>query len=93
MSEETKFNTFNIYELNRNSKCPCGSGQKIKRCHKNILELRHKAVQDKINMKVAYSAHNRMLESHGEEKMSEAQWKLYLEEKRLEEEAKEVQNV
>lgn len=36
--------------VKRNMQCPCGSGIKVKHCHKSLLEFRHKKVQSEIDL-------------------------------------------
>lgn len=45
-------------KLTRNAKCPCGSGFKVKKCHKEYLLVRNKLIQENFDVDNGLARHN-----------------------------------
>jgi hypothetical protein len=60
--------------LKRNDKCPCGSGKKVKVCHKHFLEVRHYVVQREFQITNGIANYNRTANLKGHKTLNREQY-------------------
>lgn len=63
-----------MVDVKRNTRCPCGSGKKAKRCCKHLLTVRNEKISVEFQRRNGYAEHQRNAEYGKVEPLTYNEW-------------------